>query len=140
MEGKKVRFTLGGKAYELTAAEVEDALRDKEPERTWDLAVWVNGRWYPPKQALVTRIGLTNRDVNSRYAIRQLEKLGFPVHDIKVDGPLPDEPGAGEPPATRGQGRLEALELAVQLLEGTGATADEAITRAEAFQDWLDAA
>ena len=135
MTSKSVEFTLNGRRYRVTVEEVEQALKGSDPERVWDLAVWVDGAWYPPKQALVKPIGLTNRDINSRFAVRQLAKLGFPIHDAKVDGPLPDEPGAS--PSASTTDRAEAMRLAVQLLAGTGATAGDAIAAADEIGDWI---
>ena len=61
----RVQFTLKGRRYTLSTEEVESALGGKEPERIFDYAVWVGGRWFPPKQAFVTPLGLTNNNINS---------------------------------------------------------------------------
>ena len=57
--------------------EVEAALANVEPDRTWDLAVWINDKWYPPKQALVTPFSL-RKDVHARGT-------DFVVSDIQPD-------------------------------------------------------
>jgi hypothetical protein len=138
MSYRFVRFTVAGKPFKLTREEVEGALAEIEPDRTWDLAVWINDKWFPPKQALVTPVGLTNRDINSRYAVTQLKKLGFEVHDTKSDGPLPDAPGADEP-GTGAEVRAQSIQLAVQLLSGSGASASDAIAAAKEIEGWLAA-
>lgn len=136
----RIQFTLGGKVYNLSTEEVEQALAARQPERIYELAVRVGDRWFPPKQALVTPIGLTNHHVNSHYAVNQLRKLGFVSHDLKSDGPLPEGSDAGSKVAERdGETREVALELAVGLLAGTGASAADATAAAEAFLAWLKA-
>ena len=39
-------FTLGRNRYELTRERVEKALEPEDPDIVWDLAVYVNGKWY----------------------------------------------------------------------------------------------
>jgi hypothetical protein len=134
----RINFTLSGVARSLSTEEVEEALRGREPERIFDYAIEVGGVWYPVKQAFVTPLGLVNRDVNSRTAYGHLSRLGFRTHDRRIDGPLPGETGpeGREPADSPGQREL-ALGLAVRLLAGTGATADDAIAAADAFSVWL---
>ena len=136
----RINFTLNGVARSLSTEEVEDALRGREPERIFDYAVEVGGKWYPAKQAFVTPLGLVNRDVNSRTAYGHLSRMGFRAHDRRTDGPLPGEAETEGGELAIGAGQREmALRLAVRLLAGTGATAADATTAADAFSTWLAA-
>lgn len=133
----KASFRISGKDYDLSDEDVEAALSGKDPERIYDYAVWVGGRWYPPKQALVTPIGLKNRNVNSRQAYGILGKLGLPRHDQRTEGPLPDSPSASADSKDAVETRMWALELAVELTAaGSGSSAD-AVGAADRFIAWL---
>lgn len=133
----KVQFTISGETYSLSTEDVEGALSGKEPERIFDYAVWVDGRWYPPKQALVTPIGLKNHNVNSRTAYNILRKLGFPHHDQRIGGPLPDAPGDTVERGADTELRKMALKLAVHLMAGGGRPAADAVATADEFLTWL---
>lgn len=136
----KIQFTLNGTNHTLSTEEVEAALVGKEPERIFDYAIWVDGRWFPPKQAFVTPLGLRNYNVNSRTAFNHLRKLGFQSHDQRSEGPLPDAPGAGPSGVVNRDQRERALKLAVDLLTGTGASAADATRAADDLIEWLGAA
>jgi hypothetical protein len=133
----QIRFTLYGVQRTLTTEEVEESLAGKEPQRIFDYAVGVQGRWFPPKQAFVTPLGLTNRDVNSRTAFGHLRNLGFPTHDQRTQGPLPGTPGASSMTVPDSSQRELALRLACDLLAGTGASAADATGAANIFIAWL---
>jgi hypothetical protein len=127
---------MNGNRYSLTRQNVEEKLASVEPDVIRDLAVSIGGRWYPPKQALAAPLGLKNSDVNSRYAMNVMGRLGFELHD-REDGKLPalsSAAGATELPVTRDP---QALVLAVEFLKGTGATPEDVLRAAEAFDDWL---
>lgn len=133
----QIQFTLYGVQRTLTTEEVEESLADKEPQRIFDYAVGVHGRWFPPKQAFVTPLGLTNRDVNSRTAFGHLRNLGFPTLDQRTQGPLPVTPGTDPVTGTDRSQRELALRLACDLLAGTGASAADATGAADTFIAWL---
>lgn len=133
----RITFTLNGVTRTLSSEEVEAALADQEPERIFDYAVAVRGRWYPPKQALVRPLGLTNRDVNSRTAFGYLKRLGFASHDQRSDGPLPQAPGIPTHAVSDTEVRERCLRLSCDLLAATGASASDATKAAEHFLNWL---
>jgi hypothetical protein len=131
-------FTHGPHRYRISRQQVEEALDGIDPEVVWDLAVWVNDRWYPVKQALVAPFkDLGNRDINSRFAWRILRKLGLRLHDKKADGPLPEKPGMTL--AADAETHRLALALAAEIHRGTAASADTVIVAAEALEKWLAA-
>ena len=133
----RISFTLDGVNRTLSTQEVEAAMAGKEPERIFDYAVGVHGRWYPPKQAFVTPLGLANRDVNSRMAFGHLKRLGFPTHDQRTAGPLPGAPEDLAVAETDLHLRERALKLACDLMAGTGASAADATGAADTFIAWL---
>ena len=133
----RIQFTLDGVNRTLSTEEVEEALAGKEPERIFDYAVSIHGRWFPPKQAFVTPLGLTNRDVNSRTAFGHLKRLGFPTHDQRSQGPLPDAPDGVVMAGPGREMRERALRLACDLLAGTGASSADATGAADTFLAWL---
>jgi hypothetical protein len=138
----QIQFTLNGTSYSLSTEQVETAMAGTNPDPIWDYAVNVGGQWFPPKQAFVTPLGLTNRDVNSRSALGYLKRLGFQTHDRRTDGPLPGSPpmalSTSSSDVATSNARQRALELACELLAGTGASAADALRAAEEFISWLD--
>src|SRR5258708_4774514 len=72
-----MRFILNGTPFELTADEVRDRLRHVEPERVHQLAVRVDGRQYPVKQAFEVATGVPRSEFISHTARRHLASLGF---------------------------------------------------------------
>ena len=115
---------------------MENAVRGLEPDVIQSLAVWVMSQWWPAKQPFVLALGLRNTQVNSRTALRNLERLGFPSHDLATQGPLPSQPGASAAGVNL-EARRFALALAVDLVKGQGRTAGDAIGVADAFLPWL---
>lgn len=132
-----VQFRIGGRDFELEPDDVRKALSGKKPERIFDYAVWVDGRWFPPKQALVTPIGLANNDLNSRQAYGILGKLGFPRHDNRTQGPLPVSPDVAAEEVLDLDMKSFALELAVQLASANGGSSSDALASADTFMAWL---
>lgn len=133
-----IDFYVRGSRYHLTPQEVMDAVAGLEPDVIYSLAVWVNGRWWPAKQPFVAALGLRPQDVNSRTALRNLERLGFPSHDVATQGLLPSEPGAPGS-ASDVRARESALRLAVDLLQGRTSAPGDATGVAEQFLRWLTA-
>jgi serine/threonine protein kinase len=72
-----MRFILNGTPFELTADEVRDRLRHVEPEPVHQLAVRVDGRLYPVKQAFEVATGVPRSEFISHTARRHLASLGF---------------------------------------------------------------
>jgi hypothetical protein len=129
-------FLLNGEKYTLSSEQVEAALIGKEPEVIQDLAVGVNGRWWPVKQPFGLALGKPTSDFNSRKAFDVLGRLGFQMHDAKQDGERPAAPGVTRHPADSAE-RTKALELAVALHAGQRQPATEVIKVAEQFLGWL---
>ena len=120
----------------LTRADVERAVKGKVPESIWDLATGVNGEWWPVKQPVTLALGITHREINSRQAWRKLRRLGLPVHDKNVDGPLPSSPGALGTSNDREIRKL-ALALSAEVNRGSAVSPDTVIAMADAFASWL---
>lgn len=85
----------------------------------------------------VTPLGLTNREVNSRMAFGYLKRLGFPAHDQRTQGPLPEASAGVAAAETDRELRERALRLACDLLARTGASAADATVAADTFVAWL---
>jgi hypothetical protein len=129
-------FEMNGERYTLSGEQVEAALTGKEPEVIQDLAVGVNGRWWPVKQAFGAALGKPHSEFNSRRAFDLLRRLGFQMHDAKQDGERPAAPGGTLQAADSAQ-RTKALELAVALHAGRGQPTAEVIGVAEQFLGWM---
>jgi hypothetical protein len=129
-------FVMNDEQYTLSSEQVETALIGKDPEVIQDLAVGVNGRWWPVKQAFGAALGKPNSEFNSRKAFDVLRRLGFQMHDAKQDGERPAAPGSTLHAADSTQ-RTKALELAVALQAGRGQPAAEVIKVAEQFLGWM---
>ncbi|HEY8870301.1 MAG TPA: hypothetical protein VIM30_13050 [Candidatus Limnocylindrales bacterium] len=131
-----VQFHIGSRRFDLTRNEVEDAVRGLLPDVIQSLAVYVDGRWWPVKQPFVAALKLRNTDVNSRTALRYLERLGFEVHDTVTQGPLPVAPEGKSALRPTEDIRL-ALTLAVELLKGGTTDVTQVIGIADQFAAWL---
>ena len=70
-------FTVGGKRFELSRAEVERRMEGVEPNPVREHYVEVGGRRFPPKQVLAAVTGLDLLDFQTTSARRVLGKLGF---------------------------------------------------------------
>ena len=72
-------FELRGKRFELSRADVEERLKRIEPKAVTKYQVWINGKVYPPKQALAAAIGKPVANFTTMDATRILSKLGFEI-------------------------------------------------------------
>jgi hypothetical protein len=72
-----VRFTLNGQQLELTAADVQDRLRDVSPESLQEYGVRIGLVLYPVKQAFEVATGVPRRRFTTQVARRQFAALGF---------------------------------------------------------------
>src|SRR5262249_53184630 len=129
-------FSLNGEQFSLSSDQVEEALEDTRPEVIQDLAVGVNGQWWPVKQAFGAALGKPSTEFNSRRAFSILQRLGFEMHDATQDGERPRIPGLRRNVADVTQ-RLKALDLAVALHAGQGQEAAEVLKVADQFLCWL---
>src|SRR5713101_4119409 len=72
-------FELRGKRFELSRSDVEERLKRIEPKPVTKYQVRINGKAYPPKQALAAAIGKPVANFTTMDATRILSKLGFEV-------------------------------------------------------------
>lgn len=72
-------FQIGGTRLSLSKEDVEERLRDVLPERIRDLAVTIDGRQYPVKQAFAVATGLLRGNFTSHEAMRVFRRLSFPL-------------------------------------------------------------
>ena len=116
-------------------------MRDVELEIIYDLAIGVNGRWYPAKQPFIAALGLGSQEANSRTALRHLIRLGFPKHDRAVEGPLPANPGAEPSRAIAQDVRRTALAMAIEAAKARGGstTEEDEFAAAEEYATWIAA-
>ena len=81
-----MRFTINGKDYDVTKADVERQMLHRKPQRImrgrWSGAVRVNDAYYPVDQVLADALALDpTRDFNTATARHILRRLGFALHD-----------------------------------------------------------
>lgn len=74
-----MQFTIGGNSYDLTRQQVEEHLRNVEPESGRQHFVEVNGRQFPVKQVLTVALGLSKLDFTTQQARSVVKRLGFTV-------------------------------------------------------------
>jgi len=70
-------MTVSGHQYDLDRQSVEAALERALPEPIQEHFVVINGRRWPPKQALALVTGLDRADFTTHQARRALTRLGF---------------------------------------------------------------
>jgi hypothetical protein len=109
-------MTVSGHTYDLDPHQVEQALRGELPEPIAEHFVVINGRRWPPKQALALVTGLDRADFTTHQARRALTRLGFTAgraaHPRKHGrgGPAPGAPRSAAAGATpRSHPLAEAL-------------------------------
>jgi|SRR5271157_15495 len=79
-----MKFTLGGAELDLTRTQVEERLKDVEPEPLKQVFVVVGARRFPVKQALAVGAGVARSAFTTQDALRILRKLGFEVGERPV--------------------------------------------------------
>jgi hypothetical protein len=130
-----MRFRIDGEDFDKEPEDVEAAMRGVRPERIQQLAGKVGGVWFPVRQVVGVLVGRRPQDLNSGASMRILRRLGFEVHDIRRDGPLPDVSSVERQPS---QTRLEVLKLAVELVRGSpNPTPERVIEVADRFEKWV---
>ena len=75
----EIKFKIGGVEFVLSREDVERKLHDVKPEDVREVAVTVNGKRYPVKQALAEATGLLRGDFNTHTAMNVFRRLSFPV-------------------------------------------------------------
>ncbi|MGW5188939.1 hypothetical protein ACWEOO_06775 [Kribbella sp. NPDC004138] len=76
LDDAPIRFTLNGRRYELSRAQVEARLADAAPEVIHKHAVRVNNIWFPTVQALEAAVGVPQSEFISHTARRHLAAFG----------------------------------------------------------------
>lgn len=117
-----IKFTVGGRAIELTPDQVTQVMRDVSPERITKHLVELNGSVYPPKQVLATLTGWERQSFTTQEAQRVLGRLGFTCRRASQG----DREPAWEPVATEGPTEVFSGERLVRL-ESSIATIQAAI-------------
>jgi hypothetical protein len=111
---------VGGRAFNLSRADVESRMRGEAAEPIRKYVVEVNGAAYPPKQVLGHVTGWTRTSFTTMEAQRVLTRLGFVCREGKP-GPWVHTAGGSAGHELGGvSARITALEAAVT-------TAQEAI-------------
>jgi hypothetical protein len=72
-------MTISGRTYDLDPRQVEQATSGELPEPIVEHFVVIDGRRWPPKQALALVTGLDRADFTTHQARRALTRLGFPA-------------------------------------------------------------
>jgi hypothetical protein len=76
---ERAKFTVGGVEFELSASDVEERLRDVEPEVIRELYVEVKGIMFPIKQAFAHVTGMQRGNFTSHDAMRVFRKLSLRI-------------------------------------------------------------
>jgi hypothetical protein len=96
---------VAGQDFDLTTLSVERSVAGIDPEPIREHYVVIQGRRYPPKQALAESTGLDRADFTTHQARSILRRVGFGVYRR---GHVPAEPPTAEGP----HGGSEATLLA----------------------------
>lgn len=75
-----MKTTISGTQFDIEPADVEDAVRGRDPDPIVEHYVVVAGRRYPPKQVLATVTGLDRADFTTHQARNVLRRLGYGVY------------------------------------------------------------
>ncbi|MET9317248.1 hypothetical protein ABZX12_35980 [Kribbella sp. NPDC003505] len=82
LDDAPIRFTLNGRRYELSRAQVEARLADAAPEAIHKHAVRVKNIWFPAVQAFEAAVGVPRSEFISHTARRHLAALGFELRGV----------------------------------------------------------
>lgn len=96
-------FTVAGRRFELERETVTSCLADELPDPIHEHYVVVEGRRFPPKQALACVTGLDRADFTTHQARRVLRRLGFVAARARGNG--------GPSEFSRGEGGSQADAL-----------------------------
>lgn len=136
----EVQFTHNGEQYRLARTRVIDSMDGVPPGPISIHAVEVDGTWFPVKQAFSQAMQIPRSSFISTRAQELLRKLGFPLWDTDLDGPVPAQqsrPRSIVPPTGV---RMTALSLAVTFAAAhpDEFTQDSLISLAERLEVWLN--
>jgi hypothetical protein len=74
---EEIRFTVNGQQFQLSRAQVLEAMRNVEPGPLRSHSVVIEGTRYPVKQVFAQATGLDLLDFQTAVARRHLGRLGF---------------------------------------------------------------
>jgi hypothetical protein len=86
-------FQVAGRTFELTHDRVAQAVEDVAPDPVQQYYAVVDGRPFPPEQAVSRAIGLDRGDLTTTEARQILERLGFIVARAGGRGAEPEAAG-----------------------------------------------
>ena len=136
-----VTFTLNGKSYRLTRAQVIAAMRGQFPGTIQVYAVDIAGVWFPPKQVLAQALQIKAREFITTRAQDILSKLGFRVVDVEIEPNYATKEPLAQVADSKTSGtsadRELALRLAVQLHSGRDISLTKVVDAADALLAWL---
>ncbi len=72
-----MRFTVGGKSFDLTKEQVVNAMKDVPADNVQKHIVEIDGQAFPPKQVFATVTGRERQTFTTMEAQRVLKRLGF---------------------------------------------------------------
>jgi predicted RNase H-like HicB family nuclease len=81
-----VKFTISGRRFELTRAEVEEVMQGAIPESTdarHRYVAEINDAWFPIKQVIERATGLGRVEFTAQPAYHVLSRLGFRIRDVR---------------------------------------------------------
>lgn len=110
-----MHFTVGGRALELTAEQVEKAMLGRAPEPPREHVVDVADVAFPPKQVLAVVTGWDRQSFTTMEAQRVLTRLGFSCS--RAGGQPPRTPAAAS--RTTGDDDLPARVAELEAEVGT---------------------
>lgn len=110
-----MKFTVGGRALELTMEQVETAMRGVAPDDIREHVVEMLGTVFPPKQVLAVVTGWDRQTYTTMEAQRVLTRLGFTCRRWGTEGGSPVwRVEASTAPVAAGAPALPAQEVAPQ--------------------------
>lgn len=131
---------VGGRDFNQSKLDVEQAMHGEDPEEVRKYVVEVNGQAFPPKQVLARATAWERQSFTTMEAQRVLNKLGFVCREAgkPTDGkawlPYPGKPESPELLGPPGTHRATVIEESIadlgdrlKELEAAHATALEAI-------------
>jgi hypothetical protein len=136
-------MTVSGHRYDLDSRGVEAALQGALPEPIQEHFVVINGRRWPPQQALALVTGLDRADFTTHQARRALTRLGFPAG--RAASPTGNHQVASSATAAAGPkvsgtaGRPEPLEEAMRPFIGqwVAVRGDEVLVAAPSAKEFV---
>lgn len=134
-----MQFVLNGRTHTLDAETVRARVPGVPPDRIRTHWVEIDGRRWPPKQALRVATGITDEPFISHFAVRLFRRLGFQTSPLANTNRAVTKPHDLGPDSTRGEDGIgaAAFEMLDRFLSTGSLTAK--IAGLEAMIDGADA-